>query len=172
MHRGPQDHRGGRRILRPYTRIIDEDSRASIIILLRLWCRLLVRICIEDLKIIEGGAVSYSHPPTPEPSTTSRTGRAGQTFKHRDAGQATRGSISLDGSQSEGCGLQTGRRRVTTGASRGGRQTKQQTDREEAIGGEIYYVRAMCLGGQGTQVKPALGRGLPEPSLSTGKSST
>ena len=92
---------------------------------------LLVCWRIEDLNIIEGGAVSYAPPPTPEPSTTSRTGQAGQTFKHQDSGQATRGSMASASSQSEGCRLETGGRRFTTGATGGGRKTKQQTDGEE-----------------------------------------
>ena len=32
---------------------------------------------VEELQIIEGGAVSYAPPPTPEPSTAIRTGRGG-----------------------------------------------------------------------------------------------
>ena len=63
---------------------------------------LLVCIRIEDLKIIKGGAVSYSPTPTPKPNTTSCTGWAGQTFKHWDAGQSTKGSMASAGSQSEG----------------------------------------------------------------------
>ena len=84
----------------------------------------------------EGGAVSYAPPPTPKPNIISRTGRAGQTFKHQDAGKATKGSTSSAGSQSEGCRLDMGGRRMTTGAAGGGRRTKQQTDGDEAIGGE------------------------------------
>ena len=62
-----------------------------------LVCRL-----IEDLKIIEGGAVSYSPPPTSEPSTTGRTGRVEKNFKHRDSGQENRGIMVSAGSQLEG----------------------------------------------------------------------
>ena len=32
---------------------------------------------VEGLKTIAGGAVSFAPPPTPKPSTTSRTGRGG-----------------------------------------------------------------------------------------------
>ena len=39
-----------------------------------------------------GGSPSPTHlHPHPLPSTTSRTGWAGQNFKHRDTGQAARG---------------------------------------------------------------------------------
>ena len=48
---------------------------------------------------------------------------------------------------------------MTTGAAGCGRQTKQQMDREEAIGGERDYEWAMCLGGQGTRVNLGGGRG-------------
>ena len=67
--------------------------------------------------------------------------------------------MESDGSQSEGCRLPTGGRRVTTGASGGGRSTKQQTGGEEAIKGEREYAREICLGGQGTQVNLGSGRG-------------
>ena len=100
------------------------------------WMLLLCRR-IKDLNIIEGGDGSYAPPPTPKPITTICTGRAGKTFKHQGSGQATRGSMALFGSQSEGCILQTDGRRATTGTAGGGHQTKQQTDGDEAIGGEI-----------------------------------
>ena len=48
---------------------------------------------------------------------------------------------------------------MTAGAAGGGQKTKQQTDGEESIGGDIYYAREMCLGGQGTQVNLRGGRG-------------
>ena len=76
------------------------------------------------------------------------------------------------GSQSEGCRLQTGGRRVTAGAAGCGRNSKQQTDGEEEIGGEIEYAWAMCLGGKGTRVNLVEGEGRPEPSFDDGKSST
>ena len=52
--------------------------------------------------------------------------------------------MASSGSQSEGCRLHTGGRRLTTGADGGGRQTKQQTDREEEIGGERESMRGRC----------------------------
>ena len=33
--------------------------------------------CVEEIKTIAGGAVFFTPPPTPDPSTTSRTGRGG-----------------------------------------------------------------------------------------------
>ena len=60
--------------------------------------------------------------------------------------------MASTGSQSEGCGLPTGGRRVTTGAAGGGRSTKQKTDGGEEIGGDREYAREMCLGGQGNRV--------------------
>ena len=63
------------------------------------------------------------------------------------------------GSQSEGCRLPTGGRQVTTGTAGGGRSNKQQTDGEDAIGGEREYARAMCLGGKVTRVNLGGGRG-------------
>ena len=64
--------------------------------------------------------------PHPLPSTTSRTGPAGQTLKHRDVGQAARGGKASSGSQS---GRQTGGRRVTTVADFG-QKTKHQAETE------------------------------------------
>ena len=49
---------------------------------------------------------------------------------------------------------------MTTSAAGGGRQTKQQTDGEEAIGGEREYARAVCLGGKGNRVNPGGVRGV------------
>ena len=66
------------------------------------WVRLLVCIRIEDLTIIGRGVVSYLPPPTPKPSNTSRVGRLGKTFKHRDDGKAPRGSMTSASSQLEG----------------------------------------------------------------------
>ena len=76
----------------------------------------------------------------------------GQTFILRDAGQDNRGSMASSGIQSEGCRLPTDGRRVKTGATGGGRSTKQQTDREEAIGGEREYVWENFKEGQGIRV--------------------
>ena len=54
---------------------IHEDPRASTI-LLSLEARYAYQR-VEELKTIEGGAVSYAPPTTPEPSTNSQTGRGG-----------------------------------------------------------------------------------------------
>ena len=48
---------------------------------------------------------------------------------------------------------------MTTGTAGGGRSNKQQTDGEDAIGGEREYARAMCLGGKVTRVNLGGGRG-------------
>ena len=69
------------------------------------------------------------------------------------------------GSQLECERLQTGGRQVKTGAAGGGRQTKQQTDGDEAIEGEREYAREMCLGGKGTRVNLGGGIGGPETSF-------
>ena len=60
------------------------------------------KIIYEDLKIIGGVPSPTPLHPHPLSSTNSRTDRAGQTFKHPDAGQAARGgkasaSIQLGG---------------------------------------------------------------------------
>ena len=78
---------------------------------------------------IGGGNVSYASPPTPKPSTTSRTGQWGKPSNigtlDRTAGAAWhRPPVS-----------RTDGRQVTTGAT-GGTATKQKTDGEEARGGE------------------------------------
>ena len=78
------------------------------------------------------GSVYYQECPHPNPlpSATSRTGRAGQTLKHRDVGQAARGGKVSDGSQ---LGRKKDGRRVTTVAD-GGQKTKHHAETE----GRIY----------------------------------
>ena len=48
---------------------------------------------------------------------------------------------------------------MTNGASGDARPTKQQMDREEAIGGEREYARENCMEGQGTRVNLGGGGG-------------
>ena len=52
---------------------------------------------MRNSKIIRWFAISYQDSPhqSPPPSTTSRTGWAGQTLKRRDVGQAVRGGKEI-----------------------------------------------------------------------------
>ena len=68
---GEREREGGGGQTETGTTIIDEGPRA--LSTSSSWVCYACRH-IEDLQIIEGGAVPYAPPPTPKPSTTSRTG--------------------------------------------------------------------------------------------------
>ena len=69
---GEREREGGGGQTETGTTIIDEGPRASSNYSSRVFY---ARRRVEDLQIIERGTVSYAPPPTPEPSTTRRTGR-------------------------------------------------------------------------------------------------
>ena len=85
---------------------------------------------VEELKIIEGGAVSYAPTPTPEPSTTSHTGLGGKLSYVRTLDREPGA-----GHWPEVCRKADGRTTGDHALLEVDGQLKK-TDGEEAIGGE------------------------------------
>ena len=100
---------------------------------------------VEGLQTIAGGSVTFAPPPTPKPSTTSRTGRGGcKPALGRVTGNQER---TLVGRQPVGCRFPTDGRQRTRRCWRG---AAKYTDMggEEAKRTKVERRRERCPGGQ------------------------